>query len=85
MTESIHYRWEARCRFVENRSANETAKKINHAPKSIADCRGGIPTKLAGFEWIEDTNIKLPKIRFVSCGNDQVMDARSGGNHCVLQ
>src|SRR5450432_2064214 len=40
---------------------------------------------LGGLEWVENSDVQLPEIRFISRGNDQLVNARSGSNHSVLK
>src|ERR1700677_382144 len=56
---------EARLRSLENRSGNKTARRTNDVSKTSQIVRR-FPTNpdVAVLEWIEDTNVKLPKIRF---------------------
>ena len=47
-------------------------------------CRVLATENLAGLEWVENPDVQLPEIRFVSRGDDQLVNACSRGNHGVL-
>src|SRR5882672_3880265 len=40
---------------------------------------------LARLEWVENSDVQLPEIRFISRGNDQLVNVCSGSNHSVLK
>jgi hypothetical protein len=40
---------------------------------------------LARLEWVENPDVQLPEILFISRGNDQLVNACSRGNHRVLK
>src|ERR1700680_2468963 len=40
---------------------------------------------LAGLEGVENSDLQLPEIRFVSRGNDQLVNARGGSHHSVFK
>ena len=48
-------------------------------------CRGPSTGNLAGLEWVENPDVQLPEIRFISRGDDRSVNACSRGNHSVLQ
>ena len=39
----------------------------------------------AGLEWVENPEVQLPEIRFVSRGDDQLVNACNRGNHKFLR
>jgi hypothetical protein len=47
-------------------------------------CQGPSTGNLAGLEWVENPDVHLPEIRFVSRGDDQLVNACRRGNHSVL-
>ena len=46
-----------------------------------------IPSKgnLARLEWVQNPDVQLPEIHFISRDDDQLVNARSGSNHSVLK
>ena len=43
------------------------------------------PGNLARLEWVENPDVQLPEIRFISRGDDQLANACSRGNQSVLK
>src|SRR5439155_6036419 len=53
----------------------------------VSHFRGSAPStgNLACLEWIENLDVQLPEIRFISRGDNQLVNARGGSNHSVFQ
>src|SRR6266576_5863107 len=63
-------------------TARSNVRAVRHTPGTQAVHPG---RNLASLEWVENSDVHLPEIRFISRGNDQLVNACSGSNHSILK